>query len=148
MLCPYCGSAETKVVDKREAQNAATRRRRECLKCTKRFTTYERVEDFDLIIVKKDGRRESFERNKLMAGVKRACEKCPVSQEKIEKTVDDIESELRRMDSIEIPSTKVGEIVMRKLKSLSKVAYIRFASVYRSFEDIETFEKELKKLKR
>lgn len=147
MKCPYCLAGETKVVDKREsADQNSTRRRRECLKCSKRFTTHERVETLELIIVKKDGRREQFNRLKLMSGVAKACEKRPIPQEKVERIVDDVETELRKKNSTEISSTKVGEIVMRKLKSLDKVAYIRFASVYRSFTDLESFEQELKKL--
>ena len=145
MHCPYCGNREHKVVDKREA-NEATRRRRECLRCKKRFTTYERVEPFDLIIVKKDGRREPFNREKLRTGLIKACEKRPIPQEKIDTAVDQIEGELRKEEKKEFGSSHVGELVMRKLKKLDKVAYIRFASVYREFADLESFEKELKKL--
>ena len=145
MNCPYCGNEDHKVVDKREA-NEATRRRRECLRCEKRFTTYERIEPFDLIIVKKDGRREPFSREKLRTGLIKACEKRPIPQEKIDKAVDEIEAELRNEEKKEVSSSHVGELVMRKLKKLDKVAYIRFASVYRQFADLESFEKELKKL--
>ncbi len=145
MNCPFCGNEEHKVVDKREA-NEATRRRRECLRCKKRFTTYERIEPFDLVVVKKDGRREPFSREKLRSGMTKACEKRPIPQEKIGVSVDEIEAELRSEEKKEVPSTHVGELVMRKLKKLDKVAYIRFASVYRQFADLESFEKELKKL--
>ncbi|MFH1285902.1 MAG: transcriptional regulator NrdR [Candidatus Micrarchaeota archaeon] len=148
MKCPYCSHLETKVVDSREsAEFDSVRRRRECLKCEKRFTTYEKVEGIELIVIKKDGRREPFDRRKMLGGIAKACEKRPVSHEKIEETADAIERELRRRDDVEISSTLVGELVMRELKKLDKVAYIRFASVYRSFEDLSSFEEELKKLK-
>ncbi len=146
MHCPYCSSDELKVLDKRSSDEKSIWRRRECLKCGKRFTTYERVESVDLIVVKKDGRRERFDRNKLKSGILKSCEKRPITNEMIEKTVDEIEGELRGEDSIEIPSRRIGELVMKKLKKLDKVAYIRFASVYREFEDIESFQNELKKL--
>lgn len=145
MNCPYCSNREHRVVDKREA-NEATRRRRECLRCKKRFTTYERVEPFDLVVVKKDGRREPFNREKLRSGMIKACEKRPIPQEKIDAAIDEIEAELRNEEKKELTSIHVGELVMRKLKKLDKVAYIRFASVYREFADLESFEKELKKL--
>ncbi len=149
MKCPYCNNEETKVVDKRETESlSVTRRRRECLKCGKRFTTYEKVEELEIVIVKKDGRRERFDRHKLLTGLVKACEKRPVSMEKIEKVVEEIEADLRERGESEVPSKKIGEIVMRKLKSLDKVAYIRFASVYREFEDIERFEEELDKLQK
>lgn len=147
MKCPYCNYEETQVIDTRETENLeATRRRRECLKCSKRFTTYERVEEADIIVVKKGGKRERFERQKLMNGILKACEKRSIPLEKIEKLVDEAESDLRKRDSVEVDSKVVGEIVMKKLKSLDKVAYIRFASVYKEFEDIEKFEEELEKL--
>lgn len=145
MDCPYCGNKEHRVVDKREA-NEATRRRRECLRCSKRFTTYERIEPFDLVLVKKDGRREPFNREKLRVGIMKSCEKRPIAQERIDAAVDEIEAELRNEEKKEVSSTYVGKIVMRKLKKLDKVAYIRFASVYREFADLESFERELKKL--
>ena len=149
MKCPYCGSKETKVNDKRETEDlSVTRRRRECLKCHKRFTTYEKIEDFDLVIVKKDGKRERFDRHKLLTGLLKACEKRPVSMDKIQATVKDIESELREKGNNEIPSKKLGQLVMRKLKTLDKVAYIRFASVYREFKDLESFKEELGKLQK
>ena len=147
MKCPYCGNTETDVIDSRDAGDlAAVRRRRECSKCEKRFTTYERVESVELIVIKKDGRREPFNREKLMAGIVRACEKRPVSHEKIEEAVEEIEMELRKKDTTEISSKVIGELVMKKLKRLDKVAYIRFASVYREFADVEDFGKELKGL--
>lgn len=145
MICPYCNYAETKVVDSRESENN-TRRRRECLKCSKRFTTYERVE-IDLMVKKKNGVREKFEREKVKKGVIKACEKRPISHEKIDSVVNKIESKLKAMDTSEIESSIVGEIVMKELKKLDKVAYIRFASVYREFADIDDFQKELRGLK-
>lgn len=147
MKCPYCSSTETKVVDKRPAgDETATRRRRECLKCNKRFTTYERVETFNLIIVKKNGNREQFDKQKLEKGLLKACEKRPVPHEQITEVVDEIEAELRNKDATEIKSKIVGDIVIRKLKKLDKVAYIRFASVYRDFQDLDEFQEEVKKL--
>ncbi|NIP40056.1 MAG: transcriptional repressor NrdR [Candidatus Aenigmarchaeota archaeon] len=148
MRCPYCMDEELKVLDKRDGDEKSIRRRRECLKCGKRFTTYERIESADLIIVKKDGKRERFDRNKLKSGILKACEKRPITNERIEKILDEIETELRNEDQVEIPSKKVGQLVMKKLKRTDKVAYIRFASVYREFADLESFENELKKLSR
>ena len=148
MKCPYCLHQITKVIDKRdsETQNLITRRRRECTKCDKRFTTYERVEEADIIVVKKDGRRERFGRKKLIDGILKACEKRDISLDKVEKLVDEVESDLRKRDSVEVESKVIGELVMKKLKTLDKVAYIRFASVYREFEDLERFGEELEKL--
>ena len=147
MRCPYCNHPETKVIDKRNNDAGdVIRRRRECLKCKKRFTTYERVEDLNLIVIKKDKRRERFDRNKLLNGILKACEKRPIPIEKIEKMVDEIESELRKQKETEIPSKLIGKLVMEKLKKLDKVAYIRFASVYREFKDVGEFVKEVKKL--
>ena len=149
MKCPYCNNQETQVTDTRETESLeATRRRRECAKCGKRFTTYERVEEADIVVVKKDGKRERFQRQKLLNGILKACEKRSVPLEKIEKIVDDVESDLRKRDSVEIDSRVIGEITMRKLKSLDKIAYIRFASVYREFEDLDRFEEELEKLQK
>ena len=149
MKCPYCLSTETKVVDKREAdEEQITRRRRECLKCGKRFTTYERVEVINLAVIKKDGRVEPFDREKLKLGILKACEKRPISMDKIEQLVDGVESELRKRDTVEVDSKIVGKITMRKLKSLDKVAYIRFASVYSEFEDLDRFSEELEKLQK
>lgn len=147
MKCPYCSFFDTAVMDSRETEDLESiRRRRECLKCGKRFTTYERIEMVNLIVLKKDGRREQFDRKKLVNGFMKATEKRPIGIDQIEKVVSEIESELRCKDSIEIPSTEIGEIVMNKLKTLDKVAYIRFASVYRSFGDLEAFEKEVRTL--
>lgn len=147
MKCPYCSSSNTKVVDKRESgEPGVTRRRRECLKCGKRFTTYERIETLGLTIVKKSGVRENFDRHKLLMGLLRACEKRPIPREKVEKIIDDIEARLREYKKTEVDSKFIGELVMRKLKKLDKVAYIRFASVYREFTDPDSFKKELEKL--
>src|SRR3989338_10054956 len=148
MRCPYCGFSETKVLDSRESEDSdVTRRRRECEKCAKRFTTYERVEMIDLRVIKKNSDIEAFNRDKILKGIVKACEKRPIKMEKMEKVVDEIESELRKEDSTEIPSSKIGEKVMEKLKELDQVAYIRFASVYREFKDAKEFEKELKNIK-
>jgi transcriptional repressor NrdR len=147
MICPYCHADQTKVTDSRETELGSTRRRRECLKCNKRFTTYERIEEIELTVVKKNKNRERFDRNKLIRGFMRACEKRPIKIEKIERIVDEIEADLRKKDSIEIQSTEIGEMVMDKLKELDKIAYIRFASVYREFTDLKSFEKELNKIK-
>jgi len=146
MKCPYCSHSETKVIDSRETEDI-TRRRRECLNCTKRFTTYERVESVNLVIIKKDLRREPYDRDKLKRGLIKACEKRPVSHDDIEKIVDNIESKLKSLNTTEIKSTIIGEEVMRSLKKLDKVAYIRFASVYKDFKDISDFKEELKWLK-
>lgn len=147
MKCPYCNYYDTSVLDSRDSEDLGSiRRRRECVKCEKRFTTYERVDMVDLIILKKDGRREQFDRKKLLTGILKAVEKRPVSMDQIEKAAGEIERELRQRESIEIPSTDMGEIVMEKLKILDKVAYVRFASVYRSFDNLESFEKEVKSL--
>ena len=146
MKCPYCSHSETKVIDSRETEDI-TRRRRECLNCTKRFTTYERVESVNLVIIKKDLRRESYDRDKLKRGLIKACEKRPVSHDDVEKIVDKIESKLKSLNTTEIKSTIIGEEVMRSLKKLDKVAYIRFASVYKDFKDISDFKEELKWLK-
>ncbi len=147
MKCPFCPSPETKVVDKREIENeAVTRRRRECLKCEKRFTTYEHIEVVNLNVIKKDGRREKFDRNKLKSGIIKACEKRPVSGEKVDQVVSDVEYELMGKEREEITSKTLGELVMRRLRKLDKVAYIRFASVYRDFADITMFKSELDKL--
>ncbi|MBI5229062.1 transcriptional repressor NrdR [Candidatus Micrarchaeota archaeon] len=149
MKCPYCSFPETRVLDSRETEDLeATRRRRECEKCGKRFTTYERIEEVELIVIKRDGRREKFSREKLKNGIMKACEKRPVGVEKIEGLVDEIEMELRNMNSTEIASSVIGEMVMKRLKRLDEVAYIRFASVYRAFADAESFEKEVQRLKK
>lgn len=142
MLCPYCSNDETKVTDKRDSKNE-TRRRRECLKCSKRFTTYERIEPVEITIIKKDDRREPYSSEKLRNGFARACEKRPVSKEQIESAISFIEEKLKQQGS-EIKSSYIGELVMKKLKQLDKVAYIRFASVYREFQDVDDFKKEIK----
>jgi len=147
MKCPFCNSADTKVLDKRDSEDySVTRRRRECLKCEKRFTTYERVEDLNLMVIKKNGDRQQFDRQKLRSGITKSCEKRPISQEQIEELINNIEVTLRTEETTEISSPKIGEIVMQKLKKLDKISYIRFASVYREFADLESFEKELDKL--
>jgi len=147
MKCPYCDHSETKVLDSRDADDfEITRRRRECEKCGKRFTTYERVEMLDLYVVKKDGRKEKLSRDKLLSGIRKACVKLPVSEEQVEQLVDAVERDLRRRASTEIPSSKLGELVLKRLKKVNEIAYIRFASVYRSFEDLDTFVKEVKQL--
>ncbi len=147
MKCPFCPSPETKVLDKREIENeAVTRRRRECVKCEKRFTTYEHIEVVNLTVVKKDGRREKFDRHKLKNGILKACEKRPVAGEKIDQVASDIEYELMGTSHTEVSSKTIGEMIMKRLRRLDKVAYIRFASVYRDFADITMFKSELDKL--
>jgi transcriptional repressor NrdR len=147
MKCPYCGSKETEVVETRDSEDIETiRRRRECISCKKRFTTYERIENVNLIVIKKDGKREQFDRDKLKAGIIRSCEKTKVSLEEIEKIVTEIERELRGADSVEVESKKIGQMVSSRLKTLDKVAYIRFSSVFKRFVDVEDFEKEVKRL--
>lgn len=147
MRCPYCGYAESKVTDSRPAEEGTTiRRRRECTSCGKRFTTYEIIERIPLLVVKRDGSRESFDRMKLIGGVMKACEKRPVKAEDIEKMADEIEQELQGALDREVSSERIGELVMERLKELDQVAYVRFASVYRQFKDINTFLEELNKL--
>lgn len=147
MKCPYCNSKKIKVIDKRGCANSdVIRRRRECMKCKKRFTTHEKIESIGLRIVKKDGKIESFDKDKIIKGMLKACEKRPVSIETIQCAADDIESELRKQKSIDIPSQKVGNLVMKKLKKIDKVAFIRFASVYREFKDVGEFLREVKSL--
>ena len=145
MKCVFCGNDETQVTDKRDVE-FETRRRRECLKCKKRFTTYEKVENKDLRVIKKDGRRVSFDTEKIKKGILRACEKRPVSLEKIEEAVRDIENKLKTSNKKEVKTDAIGELVMKALKKLDKVAYIRFASVYRDFKDVSDFKKEIKEL--
>jgi len=147
MKCPYCSYGETKVIDSRESENGSfVRRRRECIKCGKRFTTYERIER-NFVVIKKDMRREPYRRDKLTLGIEKACEKRPVSRETIGRMLDEIENELQDFGKNEIESKVIGDIVTEKLKNLDNVAYIRFASVYKQFEDLSSFEEELKKLK-
>jgi transcriptional repressor NrdR len=145
MRCPFCNHKETQVTDKRDSENE-TRRRRECLKCKKRFTTYEKFEVKDLRVIKKNGAREAFEAEKLKRGILKACEKRPVSLEKIEQIVSEIENKLKNSNKKEVRTEMIGELVMKALKKLDKVAYIRFASVYRDFKDINDFKKEIKEL--
>lgn len=147
MKCPYCGFDEDKVIDSRPTEeNTAIRRRRECLECQKRFTTYEKVESLPLMVIKKDKTRQVFNREKIMTGLLRACEKRPVSVNDLEKLVDGIESHFYNSLQREVTSKDIGEMVMAKLKKLDEVAYVRFASVYRQFKDINTFMEELNKL--
>ncbi|KKQ28713.1 MAG: Transcriptional repressor NrdR [Candidatus Levybacteria bacterium GW2011_GWA1_37_16] len=147
MKCPYCGSGETEVVETRASEDVDTiRRRRECLGCKKRFTTYERIENVNLVVIKKDGKREQFDRDKLKSGIIRSSEKTAVSMEAIEKIVTEVERELRGADSVEVESKKIGQMVATRLKKIDKVAYIRFSSVFKRFVDVEDFEEEVKKL--
>ncbi|MCB7512459.1 MAG: transcriptional regulator NrdR [Clostridiales bacterium] len=147
MKCPYCGFKESKVVDSRPAEEGSSiRRRRECLSCSKRFTTYETVESLPMVVVKRDGSRQTFDRRKLVNGMLRACEKRPVSVAQLEKLGEEIEQELQNSLEREISTEHVGELVMDKLKGVDEVAYVRFASVYRQFKDINTFMRELNKL--
>lgn len=147
MKCPFCGNAENKVIDSRISKDGkAIRRRRECLGCQRRFTTYEYVEDILPIVVKKDGRREPFDRTKISKGVRTACEKRPISTEDIEKFVENVEAACQEFQGEEIPSSVIGEKVMNELKALDGVAYVRFASVYRQFRDVAEFMSELKDL--
>lgn len=147
MNCPFCGDSETKVIDTRPAdEGASIRRRRECTQCKSRFTTYEKIEEVPLVVVKKNMTRESFNRSKLLGGIIRACEKRPVTMEQMEQLVDWIEKKLQNTLDREVSSEVIGELVMLKLKELDEVAYVRFASVYRQFKDINTFIDELTKL--
>ena len=147
MKCPFCGYTESKVIDSRPAEEGATiRRRRECLACQKRFTTYEIIERLPLVVAKRDGSRQSFDKVKLINGMVRACEKRPVTLDQLEKIADDIEQELQSGLEREISTEAIGEMVMRRLKEIDEVAYVRFASVYRSCKDINTFMEELSKL--
>jgi transcriptional repressor NrdR len=147
MKCPHCGYKEDKVVDSRATQEQfAIRRRRECLKCGKRFTTYEYIEEVSLMVIKKDGRREPFDRKKILAGIIRACEKRPISMEKMEEIATQVERAIQKKTDREAPASKIGELVMEKLKLLDDVAYVRFASVYRQFKDVSQFMSELKEM--
>lgn len=147
MKCPYCGYAESKVIDSRPAEEGSTiRRRRECLACRKRFTTYEIMERLPLVVVKRDGSRQSFDRVKVINGLVRACEKRPIALSQLESIADEIENELQGALEREITTAEIGEMVMERLKDLDEVAYVRFASVYRQFKDINTFMEELTKL--
>ncbi len=147
MRCLFCGHLESKVIDSRSTEEGTTiRRRRECLACKKRFTTYEKIETIPIIVIKKDGTRETFDRDKISNGILRACEKRPVSLKEIEGLIDDIESKLYNMLEREVSSEKIGEMVMERLQQLDEIAYVRFASVYRQFKDINSFMTELAKL--
>jgi len=147
MKCPYCGHKQTEVIETRDSEELETiRRRRSCAKCGKRFTTYERIENVNLYVIKKDGTREQFDRDKLKRGVLTSTQKTRVSVDEVERIVSDIERELRNAESVEIPSNKIGDMVANRLKKIDKVAYIRFSSVFRRFVDVEDFEKEVKKL--
>ena len=147
MKCPYCGSDDTRVIDSRPADdNYSIRRRRICDNCTKRFTTYEKVETIPLIVIKKDNNRETYDREKMERGILRACHKRPVSAEKIGLMIDEVEKEIYELEEREIGSSVIGELIMNKLKDLDAVAYVRFASVYREFKDVNTFVDELKKV--
>ncbi|MBS1809384.1 MAG: transcriptional repressor NrdR [Acidobacteria bacterium] len=149
MRCPFCGHLEDRVVDSRESREGdSIRRRRECLKCERRFTSYERIDEIPYMVVKKDGRREPFSRDKVMAGLLRACEKRPIPTTKLDAIVNAIESYVQSSPERERPTTKIGEMIMRRLKELDKVAYVRFASVYLEFQDVTEFMHELKGLVR
>lgn len=149
MKCPFCGHGEDKVVDSREARGGdAIRRRRECFGCHRRFTTYERIDEIPYMVIKKDGRRERFDRQKVLAGLLRACEKRPVPMQKLEATVDEVETFVADSPNRERNSSQVGEVIMNRLRKLDKVAYVRFASVYLDFKDVKEFMGELKQLLR
>jgi len=145
MRCPYCGYKEDKVVDSRAtAENSAIRRRRECLKCGKRFTTYEYIEEVSLMVIKRDGRREPFDRKKILSGIIKACEKRPIGMEKMEEIVTSVERAVQKKSDREVSAIRIGELVMERLKKIDDVAYVRFASVYRQFKDVGQFMLELK----
>lgn len=146
MKCPYCGKENTRVIDSRPTDDSSIRRRRQCDECGKRFTTYKKVETLPLIVVKKDNNREPYDREKIVAGIVRSCHKRPISMKQINDMVDDIEGQIFNMEEKEIPTTTIGSIVMDKLKDLDEVAYVRFASVYREFKDVNTFMDEIKKI--
>ena len=147
MKCPYCGTAKDKVIDSRSSKGGkSVRRRRQCLKCDSRFTTYEYIEEIPLMVIKKDSRREPFDRNKILAGLVKACEKRPVSIEKLKNIVDTIERYIQKNFDREVKATVIGELAMKHLHALDQVAYVRFASVYREFKDINQFMKELRHL--
>lgn len=148
MRCPFCSHRDTRVIDSRDAAGNSLRRRRACPQCKKRFTTYERVEKTNLLVIKKDGAREPFNREKLRLGIVRACEKLPISSERIDKAIAKIEQRLAETGKTELPSKTIGESVMQELHQLHKVAYIRFAAVYREFADLADFESEVHKLLR
>ena len=147
MICPFCGHRHDRVIDSRESKEGeAIRRRRQCLKCERRFTTYERTDEVPYMVVKKDGRREKFDRQKVLAGLLKACEKRPIAMGRLAAIVDEVEGRLSESPEREISTTKIGEMLMDQLRNLDKIAYVRFASVYRDFQDVEAFLNELKKL--
>ena len=147
MKCPYCNEADTKVIDSRPADdNSSIRRRRQCERCGKRFTTYEKLETMPLMVIKKDSSRETYDRAKIEAGIIQSCHKRPVSTQQINSVIDEIENRVFNMEEKEVPTSVIGELVMDKLKELDEVAYVRFASVYREFKDVNTFMEELAKL--
>lgn len=147
MTCPFCGHMQDRVIDSRESKEGdVIRRRRQCLSCERRFTTYERCDEIPYMVIKKDGRREKFDRQKVLSGLLRACEKRPISMQKLASIVDEVEALLADSPEREIPVTQIGEILMERLSALDKVAYVRFASVYRDFQDVEAFFDELKSL--
>ncbi|MCI5840113.1 MAG: transcriptional regulator NrdR [Peptoniphilaceae bacterium] len=149
MRCPYCNSKDTRVIDSRSTDDdKVIRRRRKCENCKKRFSTYERYEDNTLIVIKKDNTRQKFDKNKIVNGILKSTEKRPVSISQVENIVEEIENELNATDKKEIPSTEIGKLVMNKLRKLDQVSYVRFASVYREFKDVDSFYKEIKKLKK
>ena len=147
MKCPFCGKENTRVIDSRPADDGSSiRRRRQCDECSKRFTTYEKVEAIPLVVIKKDNNRESYDRSKVEAGVYRSCHKRPISVDQINSLVDEVETAVFNMEEKEIPSSVIGQLVMEKLRNLDPVAYVRFASVYREFKDVNTFMDEIKKI--
>jgi transcriptional repressor NrdR len=147
MKCPFCGSSDDRVVDSRESREGEViRRRRECVSCGRRFTSYETIEEIPYMVVKNDGRREAFDRKKLRAGLVKACEKRPVAPARLDSIVDEIETRLHEIEERELPTSRIGALVMERLRELDKVAYVRFASVYRKFEDVDEFLHELKSL--
>ena len=149
MKCPFCAFGEDKVIDSRESKEGELiRRRRECLQCERRFTTYERIDEIPYMVVKKDGRREKFDRQKVMTGLLKASEKRPISMGKLAEIIDDVESRLAETSDRELPTTEIGEMLMRRLSALDKIAYVRFASVYRDFQDVEAFLTEITDLVR
>lgn len=147
MVCPFCGHREDRVIDSRESKEGdVIRRRRECLKCERRFTTYERSDEVPYVVVKRDGRREKFDRQKVLEGLLKACEKRPVGMAKLAELVDEVEAKLADTPDRELPTTEIGELIMDRLRNVDKIAYVRFASVYRDFQDVEAFLSELKDL--
>jgi transcriptional repressor NrdR len=148
MKCPFCSHPEDRVIDSRESKEGELiRRRRECLACNRRFTTYERIDEIPYMVVKKDGRREKFERQKVMSGLLKACEKRPISMGKLAEMIDEVESRIAETPDRELPTTEIGEMLIGRLRTLDKIAYVRFASVYRDFQDVEAFLEEVAELR-